>query len=35
MNAILNLVEDEAPAAPLTEDAYELPHPSSRFRYLF
>lgn len=23
MNAILNLVEDEAPAAPLTEDAYE------------
>ena len=23
MNAILNLVEDEAPAAPLTEDVYE------------
>ena len=23
MNAILNLVEEEAPAAPLTEDAYE------------
>lgn len=25
MNAILNLVEDEAPAAPLTEDVYEAP----------
>lgn len=25
MNAILNLVEDEAPAAPLTEDVYEVP----------